>query len=124
MKDFYINKIGLEFISEERRRHVFLKAGKNMLLIFNPENTSKGENNIFPAHGAITPPACIHFALEIEKPDYEDFKKMLIQNKIDIEREITWVNEHNNNSNKSIYFRDPAGNLVEFITADNWPVEN
>jgi catechol-2,3-dioxygenase len=39
MKDFYANKIGLEFISEEKGRHVFLKAGKSMLLIFNPENT-------------------------------------------------------------------------------------
>ena len=25
---------------------------------------------------------------------------------------------------KSIYFRDPAGNLVEFITRGNWPVED
>jgi catechol-2,3-dioxygenase len=37
MKDFYVNKIGLKFISEEKGRHVFLKAGKSMLLIFNPE---------------------------------------------------------------------------------------
>jgi len=36
MKNFYVNKIGLEFISEEKGRHVF---GKNMLLIFNPKNT-------------------------------------------------------------------------------------
>ena len=39
MKDFYANKIRLEFISEEKGRHIFLKAGKSMLLIFNPENT-------------------------------------------------------------------------------------
>ena len=39
MKDFYVNKVGLEFISEEKGRHGFLKAGKSMLLIFNPENT-------------------------------------------------------------------------------------
>jgi catechol-2,3-dioxygenase len=67
MKDFYANKIGLEFISEEKGRHVFLKAGKSMLLIFNPENTRIEGNSRFPVHGAITPPACIHLALEIEK---------------------------------------------------------
>ena len=39
MKDFYVNKIGLEFVSEEKGRHVFLRAGKSMLLIFNPDNT-------------------------------------------------------------------------------------
>jgi hypothetical protein len=33
MKDFYVNKIGLEFVSEEKGRHVFLRAGKSMLLI-------------------------------------------------------------------------------------------
>jgi len=32
MKDFYVDKIGLEFVSEEKESHVFIKAG--MLLIF------------------------------------------------------------------------------------------
>ena len=39
MKDFYVNRLGLDLVSEEEGRHVFLKAGKSMLLIFNPENT-------------------------------------------------------------------------------------
>ena len=50
MKDFYVNKVGLEFISEEKGRHVFLKAGKSMLLIFNPENTRIEGNSRFPIH--------------------------------------------------------------------------
>jgi catechol-2,3-dioxygenase len=110
MKDFYVNKVGLEFISEEKGRHVFLKAGKSMLLIFNPENTKIEGNSRFPAHGAIiTPPACIHLALEIEKNDYDNSKYMLMQKDIAIEKEIVW-----DNRSGSIYFRDPAGNLVEF----------
>jgi catechol-2,3-dioxygenase len=28
----------------------------------------------------------------------------------------------NDNRSESIYFRDPAGNLVEFITRNFWPV--
>jgi catechol-2,3-dioxygenase len=36
MKDFYFDKIGLEFVSEEKESHVFIKAGKSMLLIFLP----------------------------------------------------------------------------------------
>jgi catechol-2,3-dioxygenase len=119
MKNFYINKVGLEFSSEEQGRHIFLKAGKNMLLIFNPENTKIDENSRFPVHGAITPPACIHFALEIEKNDYDNSKNMLIQKNIAIEKEIVW-----GNGSGSIYFRDPAGNLVEFVTKGNWPVED
>ena len=119
MKDFYVNKIGLRFISEEKGRHVFLKAGKSMLLIFNPENTRIKGNGRFPTHGAITPPACIHLALEIEKNGYDNSKNMLMQNDIAIEKEIAW-----GNGSGSIYFRDPAGNLVEFITNGNWPVED
>ena len=119
MKDFYVNKIGLVFISEEKGRHVFMKAGKSMLLIFNPENTRVEVNSRFPVHGATTPPACIHLALEIEKNVYEDFKNILIQNGIAIEKEMVW-----DNGSGSIYFRDPAGNLVEFITKGNWPVED
>ena len=120
MKNFYINSIGLEFVSEESGRHVFLKAGRSMLLIFNPVSTTNKSGSIFPPHGASTPPAIIHFALEIEKEDYKDLKDTLIRNGIRIEKELTWRNE----TLKSIYFRDPAGNLVEFITKGSWPVED
>jgi hypothetical protein len=73
----------------EKGRHVFLKAGKSMLLIFNPENTRISTNSIFPVHGAITPPSSIHFALEIEEVDYEAAKNILIQNEIYIEKEMS-----------------------------------
>jgi catechol 2,3-dioxygenase-like lactoylglutathione lyase family enzyme len=131
MKDFYINRIGLEFASEEKGRHIFLKAGKSMLLIFNPENTRIDESKSgFPLHGAMTPPACIHFALEMEKEeDYVVLKRKLKNNKISIEKEMSWrrgggKEEEEKEKGKSIYFRDPAGNLVEFITRGNWPVED
>ncbi|HXG07536.1 MAG TPA: hypothetical protein VNI77_09460 [Nitrososphaera sp.] len=41
----------------------------------------------------------------------------MMRNKITIEREVNW-----NDSAKSLYFRDPAGNLVELITACQWTV--
>ena len=52
MKEFYVDKLGLEFVSEQKDRHVFLKTGKNMLLIFNPEVTAVEKETI---HGATTP---------------------------------------------------------------------
>jgi catechol 2,3-dioxygenase-like lactoylglutathione lyase family enzyme len=119
MKDFYVNRLGLNLVSEEEGTHVFLKAGKSMLLIFNPQNTSISTNSIFPAHGAITPPSSIHFALEIEQVGYEAARNVLIKNKIPIEKEMSW-----GSGGKSIYFRDPVGNLVEFVTKGQWPVED
>jgi catechol 2,3-dioxygenase-like lactoylglutathione lyase family enzyme len=119
MKDFYVNIFGLDLVSEEEGRHVFLKAGKSMLLIFNPKNTRIPINSAFPAHGAITPPSSIHFALEIEQVDVEAAKNVLIQNKIPIEKEMSW-----GGGGKSIYLRDPVGNLVEIVTKGQWPVED
>lgn len=119
MKNFYVNSLGLDLFSEEKGRHVFLKVGKNMLLIFNPQNTRVSKNSIFPVHGAITPPSSIHFALEIEQVDYEAAKNVLIQNKIPIEKELSW-----SGGGRSIYFRDPADNLVEIVTKGQWPVED
>lgn len=117
LKNFYINLLGLELVSEEKERHVFLKAGKNMLLIFNPHNTLTN-TSVFPSHGIVSPPSIIHFAFEIKKEDYEKWKILLMKNKISIEKELKIEN------NKSIYFRDPVGNLVELITNNAWPVDN
>jgi catechol 2,3-dioxygenase-like lactoylglutathione lyase family enzyme len=117
MKEFYVDKLGLEFVSEQRDRHVFLKTDKNMLLIFNPEVTSIEVKE--SVHGAMTPPSMIHIALEVEPEDYEKAKELLEENNIQVEKEITWENDI---KSKSIYFRDPAGNLVEFITRRHWPV--
>ena len=117
MKNFYTGILGLPVIQEEQDKLVFLKAGKSMLLIFDPVRT-KANSGSLPAHGAPTPPSSIHFALEIEEQDYHANKQILIDNNIAIEKEVNW-----NNDAKSIYFRDPAGNLVELITPGGWPVE-
>lgn len=114
MKDFYVNKLGLEFVSEQKGRHVFIKTDNNMLLIFNHEITIT-ENET--SHGASTPPSVIHIAFEIDSGEYDTAKKMLIESNIQIEKEIEWGNRI---GSKSIYFRDPAGNLVEFITKNYW----
>ena len=126
MKNFYVNLLGLEFVSEEKDRYVFLKAGQSMLLIFNPDKTltnagvsNRSSTTQLPAHGAFAPPSIIHFALEIEKQNYDNAKQMLKEKNIKIENEVTW-----NKGTNSIYFRDPVGNLVEIITPGSWPVDN
>ena len=58
-KEFFVDKLGLEFVSEQSGRHVFLKTEKNMLLIFNPELTTVEKETI---HGAPTPPSSVHVA--------------------------------------------------------------
>src|SRR5215510_2435575 len=82
MKEFYVDKLGLEFVSELKGRHAFVKTDKNMLLIFNyGATTTEKETN----HGASTPPSMVHIAFEIEAEDYEDAKGLLANNNIQIE---------------------------------------
>ena len=45
--------------------------------------------------------------------------ELLVEKNIQVEKEIVWENDI---KCRSIYFRDPAGNLVEFITRNYWPV--
>jgi catechol-2,3-dioxygenase len=118
MRKFYVDILGLLPIEEEEDKLIFLKVGKSMLLIFNPFKTSI-DNKMLPTHGAMSPPSSIHFAMEIKEHDYQYWKKLLLKNNILIEKEVDWKNKA-----KSLYFRDPAGNLIEFITQGGWPVES
>lgn len=106
MKQFYVEKLGLELVSHQTGRHAFLKTQKNMLLVFNPGATTVEKDTI---HGATTPPSMVHIALEIEEGDYEKAKELLAENNIQVEEEVTWANDK---KSRSVYFRDPAGNLV------------
>jgi catechol 2,3-dioxygenase-like lactoylglutathione lyase family enzyme len=118
MKKFYVDKLGLVLVSEQKGRHVFLKTDKNMLLIFNHGVTAAEKET---SHGAPTPPSMVHVAFEFESDEYEAAKDLLEKNNIQIEKEIVWEND---NRSKSIYFRDPSGNLVEFITRNYWGVSD
>src|SRR5579875_687220 len=117
MKDFYVNLLGLPLVSEENDKLIFLKAGQSMLSIFNPSKTSVN-NASLPTHGITFPTAGIHFALEVSSEDFDSWKNLLADHKINIESEVSWKG-----GSRSIYFRDPARNLVELITPGQWPVD-
>jgi catechol 2,3-dioxygenase-like lactoylglutathione lyase family enzyme len=85
-----------------------------MLLFNHLVTTTEKETN----HGAPTP-SMVHIAFEIEAEEYVKAKELLVDNNIQVEKEIAWKNDI---KSRSIYFRDPAGNLVEFITRNYWGV--
>lgn len=111
-KGFYQRVLGLQLVSEEKGRHVFLKAGKSMLLLFRAERTL--EEPKLPPHGAA---GSQHFALQTPGDDYQGWKDRLVGSGVEIEQEVSW------GTSRSLHFRDPDGNLVELITAGNWPVD-
>jgi catechol 2,3-dioxygenase-like lactoylglutathione lyase family enzyme len=108
---FYCTVLGLPVIGKEPGRHVFFQVGEgSVLLAFLAEATLKGDP--LPPHGATGPG---HFALGIEAESFDAWRKLLQSHGISIEKEVDWPR-----GGKSIYFRDPAGNLVELVTPGVW----
>ena len=108
---FYKAVLGLPVLVREPGRHVFFQVGaRNVLLAFLPDATLKGDP--LPAHGAKGPG---HFALGVEAVTLDAWRQKLRENGIVIEKEVEWPA-----GGQSVYFRDPAGNLVELVTPGIW----
>lgn len=107
---FYRDVLGLTVIGKMAGRHVFFQVGTSVLLLFNADETSKGEN--LPAHGARGPG---HAALGIPKEAVESWRRRLQEHGVTVEKEVEWPR-----GGRSLYFRDPAGNLVELVTPGCW----
>jgi catechol-2,3-dioxygenase len=108
---FYRDVLGLDPIVHEAGRHVFFRVGKeDVLLVFNPETTLKGDE--LPSHGAH---GSGHLAMGIPHDSLDAWRERLRSHRVAIEAEHTWPR-----GGHSLYFRDPAGNSVELITPGLW----
>ncbi len=56
-----------------------------------------------------------HFALEVEANDYQSTKQEIELNNIEVIDEVTW-----GNGQKSFYFNDPIGNVLEIVPKGIW----
>lgn len=103
---FYVELLGLEVISFDPARDLFLRCEDSVLIIFKASRTRVADS-IVPPHGATGPG---HIAFAATRDEIEEWKQ-----KLSITKEIDWKN-----GAKSIYFEDPAGNILEFATPDLW----
>ncbi|MEX2235821.1 MAG: VOC family protein [Cyclobacteriaceae bacterium] len=104
-KSFYHELLGLPVISYLDRKHLFLRVGKSVLLLFNSED-SKKKRSPPPHFGG----GKQHFAFEVEGKMYEACKSEIAGKGISIIDEITWAS-----GKKSFYFNDPEGNVLEIL---------
>jgi len=111
MKTFYQDLLGLNLLGEDPARHLFFQVGPaTVLLIFNPTDTQRDGD--FPTHGATGPG---HVALGIPPDQLDAWRNHLTTHGVPVEKELTWPR-----GGRSLYFRDPANNLVELITPGVW----
>lgn len=104
-RKFYCDTLGLEEISFVADKHLFLRAGSSVLLIFNPEDSRTKSSP--PPHYASGDQ---HFAFEVRDEEYLSAKEEILSKGIAIVDEVTWKS-----GKKSFYFRDPEGNVLEII---------
>ena len=107
---FYRDVLGLEVISSEALMLSFRCAG-SVLLIFNPALSSPPGRGI-PSHGAA---GVGHVAFAATDAEREEWKRRLIAAGVAIEAEFDWKQ-----GGRSLYFRDPAGNSIEFAPLTLW----
>src|SRR5207244_1774474 len=82
---FYSEILELEKIGKTKGEYVFFRAGSSVLLIFNPEYTSKQKEP--PAHEGF---GRIHLAFEIDSRDFEKCKSNLQKKGVKIIQEKLW----------------------------------
>ena len=104
-KDFYNGVLGLQVISYLEGKHLFLRAGQSVLLLFNPED-SKTKTSPPPHYGG----GRQHFAFEVVGTNYKKAKSEIELKGIRIIDEITWKS-----GARSFYFNDPEGNVLEIL---------
>jgi catechol 2,3-dioxygenase-like lactoylglutathione lyase family enzyme len=109
-RHFYSEILGLPVISYVPGRHLFFRAGKSVLLCFNPDDSKAKKSP--PAHFTVGPG---HFAFEVKPADYEQYKAEIMSKGIEITDQITWAN-----GQQSFYFNDPDGNVLEIVPEGIW----
>ena len=112
---FYGEVLGLSRIAGAEGRHVFFRCGQGVLLLFNAEATRQPP----PASGLPVPPHGTHgqghlcFAASVG--EIAGWKAALERKGVAVEADFEWPM-----GGRSIYFRDPSGNSLEFAEPRIW----
>ena len=108
---FYGVVLNLPVTSVCESRHVFLRCGRQMLLIFNPGETARTGGDL-PPHGAS---GAGHIAFAVPQSELDAWQLRLAEFEVEIEHVEIWPNQQ-----RSLYFRDPGGNSVELTSPQIW----
>lgn len=112
---FYQSVLGLEIIAKVDGRHVFFRCGQGVLLLFDAAETVKPSRNAklpVPPHGARGDG---HMCFRASADEIVEWKTRLEAKSVAIEADFFWPN-----GARSIYFRDPSGNSIEFAEPSIW----
>jgi catechol 2,3-dioxygenase-like lactoylglutathione lyase family enzyme len=107
---FYGDVLGLQLLSKQPGRHLFFRCGQQMVLLFKATESEKPGD--IPSHGARGPG---HLAFAVAESELNTWADRLSQHQTPVETTYDWPR-----GGRSIYFRDPAGNSLEFAAPSIW----
>lgn len=113
---FYGETLGLTVIAKAEDRHVFFRCGDGVLLLFNAETTRnpppREARLPVPPHGTTGEG---HLCFSATAEEIDRWKACLEDKGIAVEADFEWPK-----GGRSIYFRDPSGNSIEFAEPRIW----
>jgi catechol 2,3-dioxygenase-like lactoylglutathione lyase family enzyme len=112
---FYGGVLKFDHITRVDNRHSFYRCGTTILLLFNAVETIRPTQNTnlpVPPHGAS---GAGHVCFAMDGGRLQDLVHHLGANSIEIEADFCWPN-----GARSIYFRDPSGNSIEYAEPRLW----
>lgn len=115
--DFYHRILGLEIIAQSERLCAFSIAGRDVLILFQREESAKPvelPGGLVPAHGSGGP---AHFAFAVDASELPRWEELLSANQIPIESRVHWER-----GGISLYFRDRDQHLLELATPGLWSI--
>lgn len=104
-REFYHERLGMPEISYVEGKHLFLRVGQSVLLLFNPDD-SRQKTSPPPHYGG----GRQHVAFEVSAEDYNSAKAEMSEKGIAIIDTVVWKN-----GDESFYFNDPEGNVLEIL---------
>lgn len=113
---FYAGVLGLELIASHDGMRVFKAGTSQNLLLFDrreAETDKSLRGGMVPGHRCDGP---AHIAFHIAVADYGEWVEALRANDVAIASEVTWPG-----GGRSLYFDDPADNVIELATPGLWP---
>ena len=109
---FYREVLGLPLHSKVAGQHLFFRLEGSMLLIFNPEASALPGD--VPGHAGIPGG---HACLAIGREETDAWEQRLRSHGLPVTR-YRWGER-----GESLYFNDPAGNVLELAPASIWGIE-
>ena len=113
-RTFYEGVLGMDVISFNEERSLFLRCEGSVLIIFRATKTVVPDAGV-PPHGTT---GAGHLAFAASADQIAEWAHKLDAAGIPIIETVDWPN-----GAKSIYFNDPAGNVLEFATPELWGIK-